>query len=170
MILVTGATGLVGRDIVQLLSQQGFAARALIRNRQKVRDLPGITWVTGDLAKPETLPTAFEDTKTLFLVSSVGEDTVALQHNAIEAARNAGIDHIVKLSAFGASSHSNAPICLWHYQIEKEMQESGMDAAHPVVINTARKANCLFMVACLAVKATRSNYGPSGVKRIRPSS
>jgi len=126
MILVTGATGLVGRDIVRLLSQQGVAARALVRNPQKKRDLPGITWVTGDLAKPETLPTAFIGAKPLFLVSSIGEDTVALQHNAIEAARNAGITHIVKLSAFGASGHSNAPICLWHYQIEREMQESGM--------------------------------------------
>jgi len=90
-------------------------------------DLNDITWVTGDLAKPETLPTAFKGAKTLFLVSSIGEDTVALQHNAIEAARNAGMTHIVKLSAFGASGHSTAPICLWHYQVEKEMQESGMD-------------------------------------------
>ena len=45
----------------------------------------------------------------------------------IEAARNAGVKHIVKLSAFGASDHSKAPICLWHYQVEKEMQASGMD-------------------------------------------
>ena len=108
-------------------SQQGVAARALVRNPQKAQNLPGITWVTGDLAKPETLPTAFEGAKTLFLVSSIGEDTVALQHNAIEAARNAGMTHIVKLSAFAASGHSTAPICLWHYQVEKEMQESGMD-------------------------------------------
>ena len=108
-------------------SQQGVAARALVRNPQKAQNLPAITWVTGDLAKPETLPTAFKGAKTLFLVSSIGEDTVALQHNAIEAARNAGMTHIVKLSAFGASGHSTAPICLWHYQVEKEMQESGMD-------------------------------------------
>src|SRR5262249_35968837 len=66
-------------------------------------------------------------TKTLFLVSSIGEDTVALQHNAIEASREAGVTHIVKLSAFRATDHSKAPICLWHYQIEQEMQESGMD-------------------------------------------
>ena len=71
MILVTGSTGLVGRDVVRLLSQQGVAARALVRNLQKAQNLPGITWVTGDLAKPETLPTAFEGAKTLFLVSSI---------------------------------------------------------------------------------------------------
>jgi uncharacterized protein YbjT (DUF2867 family) len=127
MILVSGGTGMVGGEVVRLLSQQGVAARALTRNPSKAKELPGITWVAGDLSKPETLASAFDGAQTIFLVSSIGEDTVALQHNAIEAARNAGVKHIVKLSAFGASDHSKAPICLWHYQIEKEMQASGMD-------------------------------------------
>ena len=127
MILVTGGTGMVGGEIVRLLSQQGVAARALVRNPSKAQKLSGITWVAGDLSKPETLSTAFDGTQTLFLVSSIGEDTVALQHNAIEAARNTGVKHVVKLSAFGASDHSKAPVCLWHYQLEKEMQGSGMD-------------------------------------------
>jgi len=127
MILVTGGTGMVGGEVVRLLSQQGIAAQALTRNPSKAKDLPGITWIAGDLSKPETLASAFDGAQTIFLVSSIGEDTVALQHNAIEAARNAGVKHIVKLSAFGASSHSKAPICLWHYEIEKEMQASGMD-------------------------------------------
>ena len=127
MILVTGGTGMVGGEVVRLLSQQGVAARALTRDPSKAKELRGITWVAADLSKPETLASAFDGAKTIFLVSSIGEDTVALQHNAIEAARNAGVRHIVKLSAFGASDHSKAPICLWHYQIEKEMQASGMD-------------------------------------------
>ena len=127
MILVTGGTGMVGGEVVRLLSQQGVAARALTRNPSKAKELPGITWIAGDLSKPETLASALDGAQTIFLVSSIGEDTVALQHNAIEAARNAGVKHIVKLSAFGASSHSKAPICLWHYEIEKEMQASGMD-------------------------------------------
>jgi len=127
MILVTGGTGMVGSEIVRLLSQQGVAARALIRDPWKGQKLPGITWVAGDLSKPETLTKAFDGAQTLFLISSIHQDTVALQHNAIEAARNAGVKHIVKLSAFGASDHSKAPICLWHYQVEKEMQVSGMD-------------------------------------------
>ena len=127
MILVTGGTGMVGGEILRLLSQNGTAARALVRNPKTAKNLPGITWVTGDLAKSDTLPAAFEGAKTLFLVSSISEDTVALQHNAIVAARDAGITHIVKLSAFGATDHSKAPICLWHYQIEQEMQQSGMD-------------------------------------------
>jgi uncharacterized protein YbjT (DUF2867 family) len=51
---------------------------------------------------------------------------VTLQHNAIVAARAAGVTHVVKVSAFAASDHSRAPIGRWHYQVEKELQESGM--------------------------------------------
>lgn len=51
---------------------------------------------------------------------------VPLQHNAIAAARAAGVTHVVKVSAFAASDHSNAPIGRWHYQVEKELQASGL--------------------------------------------
>ena len=127
MILVTGGTGLVGSVILRLLSQADIPAKALIRNPQKAPNLPGITWVYGDMAKPESLLSAFTDSDTLFLTSGIDLNLVALQHNAIEAASDAGVKHIVKLSAFGASGHSKAPICLWHYQIEQEMKQSGIN-------------------------------------------
>src|SRR5215510_2028778 len=127
MILVAGGTGLVGGEILRLLSQASVPARALARNLQKASALPHVTWIYGDLAKPETLPSAFAGTDTLFLVSSIGLDTVELQHNAIEAARDAGVNHIVKLSAFGVTPHAKAPILIWHYQIEEEMKQSGID-------------------------------------------
>ena len=127
MILVTGGTGLIGSEVLRLLSQSGVAACALTRNPQKAKTMPGITWVAGDLAKPDTLPAAFRGARTLFLNSAISEDLVALQNNGVAAARAAGVKHIVKLSAFGASDHSNAPICLMHYQVEKEMRESGLD-------------------------------------------
>ncbi len=126
MILVTGGTGVIGSELLRLLSQAGVPARALTRNPQKAQTLPGITWVTGDLARPETLTTAFEGAKTLFLLTHYFEDMVELQHNAIAAARAAGVTHVVKVSAFAASHHSLAPIGRWHYQVEKELQESGL--------------------------------------------
>src|SRR5262245_14799097 len=126
MILVTGSTGAIGGEVVRLLSCAGTSARALIRNPNQRQELSGITWVTGDLGKPATLPSAFADCRTLFLLSGNGENAGDLQHNALWAARQAGIAHVVKLSAFGASPRSNSLIGRLHYQIEKELEESGM--------------------------------------------
>jgi uncharacterized protein YbjT (DUF2867 family) len=126
MILVTGGTGLIGSEVLRRLSQAGVPARALTRDLKKARQMPGVTWVAGDLGKPGTLPGAFKGAKTLFLLTHYLEDMVALQHNAIAAARAAGVTHVVKVSAFAASDHSKAPIGRWHHHVEKELQESGL--------------------------------------------
>ena len=127
MILVTGSTGLIGSEVLRGLSNAGMPARALTRDLKKARKMPGVTWVAGDLGKPETLPAAFEGAQTLFLLTHYLEDMVELQHNAIAAARAASVTHVVKVSAFGASDHSKAPIGLWHYRVEKELRESGLE-------------------------------------------
>ncbi len=126
MILVTGGTGLIGSEVLRLLSSAGVPARALIRNPSRVRPLPAITWVSGDLAKPETLGSAFAGCTKLFLLTGNSENASELQRHAIAAARQAGVAHVVKLSAFGASAHSNSMIGRMHYQIEQELQKAGL--------------------------------------------
>ena len=126
MILVTGGTGGVGSELLRLLSKAGIATRALARHPQRAQALPGIMWIAGDLSKPGTLTSAFEGARTLFLLTSYYEDMVELQHNAISAARAAGVTYVVKISAFAASDHSRAPVGRWHYQVEQELQESGL--------------------------------------------
>ena len=126
MILVTGGTGAIGGELLRLLSQAGIPARALARNPAKGQTLPGITWVAGDLSRPETLAPVFAGADTLFLLTHYYEDMIELQHNAIVAARAAGVTHVVKVSAFAASDHSRAPIGRWQYQVEQELRESGM--------------------------------------------
>ena len=113
-------------NFLRLLSKAGIATRALARHPQRAQALPGITWIAGDLSKPETLTSAFEGARTLFLLTSYYEDMVELQHNAISAARAAGVTCVVKISAFAASDHSRAPVGRWHYQVEQELQESGL--------------------------------------------
>ena len=88
--------------------------------------MPGVAWVAGDLGKPETLHAAFDGGTTLFLLTHYLEDMMELQHNAIVAARDAGVTHVVKVSAFAASDHSKAPIGRWHHQVEKELEDSGL--------------------------------------------
>jgi len=126
MILVIGGTGLIGGEVVRLLSQAGVPARALVRDPRSGQELPGITWVIGDLTQPETLPAVFAGCSKLFLLTGNSENAYELQHHALAAARQAGVTQVVKLSAFGASSHSNSMIGRMHYQIETEMQESGL--------------------------------------------
>jgi uncharacterized protein YbjT (DUF2867 family) len=126
MILVTGSTGLIGSEVVRLLSHAGVPARALVRNPSREQRLPGITSVIGDLAKPETLSSVFAGVTKLFLLTGNGEDLSVLQQHAIAAARRAGVGHVVKLSAFGASPHSNSLIGRAHHRVERELQESGL--------------------------------------------
>ena len=126
MILVTGATGLIGSEVLRLLSRAGAPARALVRNPGRAQALPGISWVEGDLAKPETLASVFAGCTKLFLLTGNVENASDLQRHAIAAALQAGIAHAVKLSAFGASPHSNSTIGRMHHQIEKELEESGL--------------------------------------------
>jgi uncharacterized protein YbjT (DUF2867 family) len=126
MILVTGGTGLIGSEVLRRLSHAGVPAHALTRDLTKAQTMPGVAWVAGDLGKPETLHAAFDGVTTLFLLTHYLKDMVELQHNAIAAARAAGVTHVVKVSAFAASDHSKAPIGRWHYHVEKELQESGL--------------------------------------------
>src|SRR6185295_2756011 len=126
MILVTGGTGLIGSEVLRLLSHAGVPARALVRNSSREPMLPGIARASGDLAKPETLPSVFAGCTKLFLLTGNSENAAELQQHAIAAARQAGLTHVVKLSAFGASPHSNSTIGRMHYQIEQELQGSGL--------------------------------------------
>ena len=143
MILVTGGTGAIGSELLRLLSQAGVPARALVRNPQKAQKLLGITWVVGDLARPETLTTAFEDAKTVFLLTHYFEDMVELQHNAIAAARAAGVKHVVKVQA----TRYFCPTSPWKTSAHSgrcRTTRSGCSptAQGPPVFQCRRSANC----------------------------
>src|SRR5229473_3997204 len=76
MILVTGATGLNGMELLRRLSARGIAARALVRHPAKaeaIAALPHVEIVQGDLARPETLAAALQDIDRAMLISSRSE-------------------------------------------------------------------------------------------------
>ena len=107
MILVTGGTGLIGSEVLRLLSRAGGPARALVRNPGGAQALPGITWVQGDLAKPETLASVFAGCTKLFLLTGNVENASDLQRHAIAAARQAGERQLLSLHV--------ARSCYYHY-------------------------------------------------------
>lgn len=126
-VVVTGATGRIGAALVRNLSAHGVAVRAVSRSPARGANLPGVEWMAADLSSPETLSHVLTDVEALFLLTIASERMVEAQHNAIEAAARAGIRHVVKLSALGASAHSRSPIARWHYAGEQELIGSGLN-------------------------------------------
>lgn len=130
MILVTGATGKSGREIVKQLSEAGAGGvRALVRDPAKAqafKSLSGVELVEGDLSKPETLGRALEGIEHVLLNSSPAPDLIELQGNLIAAAKRAGVSHIVKFSAQGADANAPEGFLKWHGQVEQRLAASGL--------------------------------------------
>ena len=127
MILVTGATGKVGQEVVRQLATAGVPARALVRDpiRASSIRIPGIEIAVGDLARPDTLSPAFAGVDRVFLLTPAAPDQVELQANALEAARRAGAQRIVKLSVAGGPD-AGTQIGRWHWATEKQIEASGL--------------------------------------------
>ncbi len=126
MILVTGATGTVGSEVVEQLLAAGQRVRVLARNPAKAAKFgAGVEVVQGDLEKPETLPAAFTDIEKVFLLSA-GHEIARLEGHAIDAAKKASVKHVVKLSAEGAAYDPAIQLGHWHRESEKNLEESGL--------------------------------------------
>ena len=126
MIGVTGATGTIGRELVRRLAGDGRGVRAFTRRPDEQEGMEGVEWVGADLSDRDGLVDAFGGCDRLFVLTGNTEGMVRLQKNAIRAAGRAGVEHVVKLSALGATDHSKSVIGLWHYNVEDELRESGL--------------------------------------------
>lgn len=127
-----GATGLVGGEVARLLAQRGVSVRALARDPGRAAPLAalGIGIAAGDLGEPESLARAFAGVERVFLASALDPRQVELQGNAVEAARRAGVRHVVKLSGLATALDSSVASGRWHAQTEREIEASGMGWTH----------------------------------------
>lgn len=98
MILVTGATGNVGAELVRTLSEAGEQVRALVRDPAKAALVPGAEAVTGDLNRPETLADALDGVDGMFLLP--GYDDLP---DLLDRAHKAGVRRVVLLSGGSAA-------------------------------------------------------------------
>jgi uncharacterized protein YbjT (DUF2867 family) len=136
MILVTGATGTNGIEIVKLLSQRGLRCRALVRTSEKsnmLSGLPGVEIAYGDFAQPETLTPALRDIDKALLISSIDPRLPELQGNFIQAAKRAGVPYVVKFSgawAMGGADLREWRFARWHAEAEKLLEDSGLAFTH----------------------------------------
>jgi uncharacterized protein YbjT (DUF2867 family) len=126
VITVTGSTGTIGRELVQLLSDAGASTRAVFRNASKIRPLPSVVWLQADLHDGGVLEPVIAGTTRLFLLSGNEPGFGTLQIDTVRAAQDLGVAHVVKLSALGASSHSNSAIAREHWEVERAIQGTTM--------------------------------------------
>jgi len=124
-ILVTGATGTVGRHVTRGLSETDADVRAGVRSVERAREtLPdGVDPVHFDFEKPETWGRCFEGVDAMFLVRPP-EMTRVHRHitPAVDAAERVGVEHVVFLSVLGAERNPLLP----HRRIERHLEESGL--------------------------------------------
>lgn len=126
-ILVTGATGTIGRHVVPALAHHGHRPLAFGRDPQRLAAThPGIQARVGDFGDPETLRAAMTGVDSVFLASPNTPDQVQHECAVIDAAAACGVRRIVKLSARGADETSPVAFWQWHAAIESHLKRSGV--------------------------------------------
>ena len=130
-ILVTGATGTLGGEVVKQLSSATPAVniKAAVHSAQnvkKVKDDDRVELVLIDYNKPETLKEALNQVDKLFLLTPDVPNAYELASNAVIEAKKAGVGHIVKQSVMGAHLEADVGTLRLHRQAEKIIEESGI--------------------------------------------
>lgn len=129
MILVTGATGNNGTEIVKRLAAKAqVQVRAMVRNpdRASAIALPQVEIVEGDFDRPATLLGALAGVERAFLLTPSSERAQSQQIAFIDAAQQSGVTHIVKLSQFAADARSPVRFLRYHAAVEAALQASGI--------------------------------------------
>lgn len=108
-ILVTGATGRVGRHLVDQLVRRQAAVRVLTRDPAKASFPDGVDVAQGDLLDLDALRAAFVGVRTLFLLNAVTGDEFTQALLTLNVAREAGVERVVYLSVFDADRAVNVP-------------------------------------------------------------
>ncbi len=145
MILVTGATSVIGQKLCQLLKENQKSFKAMCRKQEQVEKLrnQGIDAVQGDFDHPESLRAAMQGCTTLFLVSPPNEKQLQSEKTAIDIAKQQNINYIVRVSASDANLRSTVPWAKTHAYIDHYMRASGI--AWTILKPTAFMQNFLTM-------------------------
>jgi uncharacterized protein YbjT (DUF2867 family) len=158
MILVTGATGNNGRELVRQLTALGQPVRAMVRDSADAAKLtaPNLETVIADFSRPATLDAALQGVEKAFLLTPVAEHFVQWQKDFIAAARRAQIKHIVKFSGMGAAADSPAELLRLHYETDTILRNSGL----PFTILQPNSFHQNMLTSAGSIKAQGKFYQP----------
>lgn len=159
-ILVTGANGQVGRQVIEQLVKRGAKVRALVRDPAKTDFPAGVGVVKGDLLDPDSLRAAFAGVSTLFLLNAVVADEFTQALITLNVAKEAGVERLVYLSVIHSDRYVNVPHFAGKFGVERMIEQSGFSAT---ILRPA-----YFMDNELTIKDAVSAYGvypmPIGAK------
>jgi uncharacterized protein YbjT (DUF2867 family) len=131
-VLVVGATGHVGREVVRKLKEGGHRVRVMTRDVARAGAL-GVSSgevAVGDLRDPASLPAAVAGVRKAYYATPDPEDNVAMLENFLAAAKAAGVKHVVRLSARSADVNSKDDLARRHGLAERALERSGLAWTH----------------------------------------
>ena len=150
-ILVTGATGTIGRNVVEQLVARGADVRALVRDPAKASFPAGVTVVQGDQLDVDSLRAAMSGVSTLFLLNGVVAEEFTQAVIALNVAREVGIERIVYLSVIHSDIYVNVPHFAGKLGVERMIEAMGL---HATILRPA-----YFMDNEITVKDVVTGYG-----------
>jgi uncharacterized protein YbjT (DUF2867 family) len=127
-ILVTGATGRVGRQVVQQLIKRGADVRVLVRDPSKADFPAAVEVVQGDLLDIDALRKAFTGVSTLFLLNAVAGDEFTQALITLNVARESGVERLVYLSVIHSERFVNVPHFAVKLGAERMIEQMGFSA------------------------------------------
>lgn len=128
MILLTGLSSNAGLRVARRLMKSGHSFTALVSDTDKYSELKSkkVTLVKGDLSRPESVKKAMDGIENALLLPPVSNNQFKVEKNFIDAAKKAGVKHVVKYSAIGADPKSPSNLLKFHGQSENYLKESGL--------------------------------------------
>jgi len=125
---VTGSTGGLGGMLARQLAGSGFAQRLLVRDPARAPELAGASAVVCSYGDSAASRQALDGVKLLFMVSAAEAEDRLQQHFAfVDAAADAGVQHVVYTSFYGAAPDATFTLARDHYATEERIKASGMD-------------------------------------------
>jgi uncharacterized protein YbjT (DUF2867 family) len=124
MILITGASGTVGKAVLREVAKAGATHRAMYRSKEEAaKALPGTQTVIADFSDRPSLALALRGVESVYLVCSPIPQLVELESNVIDASQAAGVKRIVLNSALGAADFPKS-FPSWHRKVEDKLKST----------------------------------------------
>ena len=150
--LITGASGTIGRQLLPLLTNQGVEVRALTRTPDAARFPAGIVPVAGDLLDVAAMRSALDGVRTLFLLAAVTPQELTQSMMTLHLAQDAGIQRVVYLSVFHGDRFADVPHFASKYAVEQMLTQLAIPT-------TILRPNCFMQNDAAYMKYPLMQYG-----------